>query len=120
MIHAFVCDPCAAVIRRKAYLIRFAAWGVGFLLSLVIALAILLSGMDQASRFVCGGVFGVFAIPTGLFVLYYTWPMFGPVRSSPTTDNLVLNPVRLKMPHKQGYDYFTTAEYEDHFNREGQ
>lgn len=33
-------------------------------------------------------------------------------------DKLVLNEVRLKLPHKRGYDYFTTTEYEDHFNRE--
>lgn len=118
MIHSFVCDRCVAAVRRKAYLLRFVAWGVVFLLSLIVLAAFQLSGIDQASKLVCGGVFGVLAIPTGLFVLYYAWQMFGPVRSSPTTDKLVLSAVRLRRPYERGYDYFTTAEYEDHFNRE--
>jgi hypothetical protein len=114
----FVCDRCAANLRRGHYLVKFIVWSVVALPCLIVLAIVPFLGMDRLSGNLC---LGVFAIPTavaGLFSLTYAWQVIRPVPANRITDRVVLLEVRGKKEYgKRGYDFFTSAEYADMFEK---
>ena len=114
----FVCDQCAARLRRKHYLVKFIVWSVVALPCVIVLAIVPFLGMDRLSGYIC---LGVFAVPTAAavpFWLAYAWQMIRPVPANQVTDRLVLAQIRGKKKYgKKGYDFFTPAEYADMFER---
>jgi hypothetical protein len=112
----FVCDKCAAKLRRQNYQVKFIVWTVAALLFLMVLAIIPFLGLDRLSGYLCLGVFAIPAAAAVLFWLTYTWQMIRPVPANRVTDRLVLHQIRGKKEYgKKGYDFFTPAEYADRF-----
>jgi hypothetical protein len=117
-INVFVCNSCAAGLRRRKYLPGVIGWGILALPCLPGMAIIPFLGFDQASGLICLGGLGFFAIPAALLLMYNLWQMFRPVPESEVTDRLVLNQVRTARDFgKRGYEFFTQGEYQRLFNR---
>jgi hypothetical protein len=112
----FVCDECAARLRRQNYLARFIGWSVVALPCLIVLVIVPFLGMDRLSGYLCLGVSALPAAAATLLGLTYAWQMFRPVPANRVTDRLVLLQIRgTKEYGKKGYDFFTPADYADMF-----
>lgn len=115
--NVFVCDACVRGLQRKLYRPHVLGWSLVAIPSAVTVACIPLFQMDRGSSLVCAGLFGLLAVPSLVMLAFRLWQMFRPVPApgvSDATDRLVLTEVRTKAKkHQKGYDYFTSAEYDD-------
>jgi hypothetical protein len=112
----FVCNRCAAALRRDRYKVKFIAWGVVALLCLLPLGVVPFLGMDRLSGNICLAFFAVPATASGLLFAYYAWQWFRPVPEDSFTDRVVLGRIRQEKEYgKKGYDLFTPSEYADLF-----
>jgi hypothetical protein len=114
----FVCNRCAARLRRQHYLVKFIVWSVVTLPCLVVLAIVPFLRMDRLSGYLC---LGAVAVPTAAalpFCLTYAWQMIRPVPANSVTDRVVLLQIRAKKEYgKKGHDFFTPAEYAEMFER---